>query len=203
VPGDEDEGQSSGPATDRQNIPVIDPTKNVLDLVNAETKRQDDLRELEYSHLRQMAKLEAKHAKEMRLAESRRVDAIRKAETRRIDAIRAVDVAATASAASDTTTRANTLAGQVTAAADVTRVALAAALDPIQKDIAELRRAQYEAPGVIAQAQTGGERESRDTQRDSDADRRARMALVISGVVALFAFLSLAFTVMALVSRQP
>ena len=37
-------GQSGGPAVDRGGDPVVDPTKNVLDLVQAAIKRIDDLR---------------------------------------------------------------------------------------------------------------------------------------------------------------
>ena len=50
-----------------------------------------------------------------------------------------------------------TLRTQVQAAATAATVALAAALEPIIKDIADLRRAQYEAQGVKAQStETGG-----------------------------------------------
>jgi phage-related protein len=38
---------SAGPSTDRFNDPVVDPTKNVLDLVTAAIQRQDDLRAAE------------------------------------------------------------------------------------------------------------------------------------------------------------
>ena len=48
-------------------------------------------------------------------------------------------------------TSAETLRAQVAAAATASATALGAALDPIQKDIADLRRAQYEAQGVKAQ----------------------------------------------------
>jgi vacuolar-type H+-ATPase subunit H len=54
--------------------PVIDPTKNVLDLVKAESKYQDGLREA--SDLLQNA---------LREAETRRQDGLRNAETKRAD----------------------------------------------------------------------------------------------------------------------
>lgn len=60
---------NQGPATDKHNEPVIDPTKNVLDLVAAETKRQDDLRAAESLHIRDMLNLRAEFAKELRAAE--------------------------------------------------------------------------------------------------------------------------------------
>jgi hypothetical protein len=131
---------SPGPGVDAAGRPVIDPTKNVLDLVAAETKRQDDLRDMAHRYTEQIASLRAEHANDLR-----------KAESQRIDAIRAVDVAAVSSAAQVGENRATALAGQVATQADAVRVALAAALEPIQKDIADLRRVQYEAAGGRAQ----------------------------------------------------
>ncbi|HEY9413122.1 MAG TPA: hypothetical protein VIQ30_00050, partial [Pseudonocardia sp.] len=68
---------------DSKGQPVLDPTKNVLDLVEAAIKRQDDLREMESQHQREIGDLRHQYEKELR-----------KAETARIDAIRAVDVGA-------------------------------------------------------------------------------------------------------------
>jgi len=65
------DGQMSGlgPATDRNNEPVVDPTKNVLDLVRAAIERQDDLRgELEKRIMDVIAR-ENLHAKELRAAD--------------------------------------------------------------------------------------------------------------------------------------
>jgi len=58
-------GSSQGPSTDRHGAPVVDPTKNVLDLVEAAVdalkeslkagfERQDDLRALESTHFREL-----------------------------------------------------------------------------------------------------------------------------------------------------
>jgi hypothetical protein len=135
---------------------VVDPTQNVLDLVEAAIKRQDDLREAESRHVREVAALRAEYQAELRAA-----------ETARIDAIRAVDVGAVNRAAEVSATQALTLANQVATSAETLRTqaeaartqvatALAAALEPIQKDIQDLRRAQYEAQGV--KTQTGDTR---------------------------------------------
>ncbi len=143
--------QSSGPSTDRHNDPVVDPTKNVLDLVLAAVQRQDDLREAESRHVRELSTLRAEYQ-----------EALRNAETERINAIRAVDVAAVQQAATAAETRATALAAQVAASAEAMRsqvaaaasaaaTSLAAALEPVQKDIADLRRAQYEAQGQKTQ----------------------------------------------------
>ena len=136
-----------GVAIDSEGGPVIDPTQNVLDLVEAAIARQDDLRAMESAHLREVMTLRADYDQRLR-----------EAETARINAIRAVDVGAVNRAAEVATTQAATLAAQVatvaeamrtqvTAAATAASVNLAAALEPIQRDIADLRRVQYETQG--------------------------------------------------------
>jgi hypothetical protein len=138
---------SSGPATDNQGRPVLDPTRNVLDLVDAAIQRQDDLREMQAEYQRRFAELREVHSRELRGKEAER-----------IDAIRLVDVSAVARAAEVSATQASALAAQVSASAEAMRSqvaasaaaasdALARSLDPIQKDIADLRRAQYEQQG--------------------------------------------------------
>src|SRR5450756_909236 len=136
-----------------------DPSKNVMDLVNAAIARVDDLRESETRHQTEVAKL---------LTD--RVESMMKAESNRIDAIRAVDVDAVRKDSMASAVQAQTLAAQVAQAAEAMRTqvaataaaggtALAAALDPIIKDVAELRRAQYEAQGQktqIIETQTKG-----------------------------------------------
>jgi hypothetical protein len=44
--------QPAGPASDAQGRTVIDPTRNVLDLVEAAVKRQDDLRKVEAASIK-------------------------------------------------------------------------------------------------------------------------------------------------------
>jgi len=102
-------------------------------------------------HSREKADLHAAHERELRIAEAHR-----------IDAIRAVDVAAREASEKVALAQAVALATQVTAAAEAHRsqsaavaagasAALSIALDPIHKDIAELRKAQYEAQGQKTQ----------------------------------------------------
>ena len=155
-----------------------DPSGNVLDLVEASNKRQDDLRAAESRHVREVADLRAGHAAELR-----------QAETLRINAIRAVDVGAVQRAAEVGDGKATALAAQVAAAADAMRTqvaaaataatgALAAALEPIQNDIQDLRRAQYEAQGVKAQAVEG---------RQVLSDRSAQLLSAAAVAVAVLA----------------
>jgi uncharacterized protein YihD (DUF1040 family) len=145
-----------GLGVDFQGRAVVDPTKNVLDLVSAAMQRQDDLRAIEFKRQDDLRDSESRHVREIADLRSRYTAELRKAETARIDAIRAVDVGAVQRAAEVSAQQATTLAAQVALSAEAVRVALAAAMEPIQKDIADLRRAQYEAQGV--KTQTGDTR---------------------------------------------
>jgi hypothetical protein len=128
-----------GPGVDASGQTVTDPTANVLDLVEAAIKRQDDLRDLSSAHLREVMTLRSEYERQLRIA-----------ETARIDAIRAVDVAAVQRAAEVAAEAVQTLAAQVPITAEAVRTSLAAALNPILNDIAELRKVQYEQQGQKA-----------------------------------------------------
>jgi|SRR5580700_11150558 hypothetical protein len=137
---------SQGPATDRFNAPVIDPTQNVLDLVKAAIQRQDDLRtadgklrDAQVEHVEAIAELRAQHARELRLIETERINAIREVDTQNVS--RAAEVAAQ---------QADALRGQVEAARIAVADTLSTALKPIQDDIASLRQTQYEQAGQKA-----------------------------------------------------
>ena len=182
-----------GVGVDSHGGAVIDPTANVIALVTAGMQRQDDLREMEARHFRELLTQETKHAEDLRLAEAKR-----------IDAIRSVDVAAVAQAsqqasqvattlASQVATSAETLRTQVQAAAQAATVALAAALEPIQKDIADLRRVQYEQQG-----QRAGAVDQRSDARNAGIDGRAMVAVGLSG---LFFLVSIATLIISLAGR--
>jgi hypothetical protein len=171
-----------GPGVDALGQAVIDPTKNVLQLVEAAIQRQDDLREAEAKHIRELDAMRDAHAKE-----------IRESESARLDAIRSVDITAVQRAAEVAATQASTLAAQVTASAEALRIALdqsttqsrnslSLALEPIQKDIADLRRVQYEAAGQKTQVVE---------TRDSHGDSRGTVALVVSASLAVLTILVL------------
>jgi hypothetical protein len=156
-----------GPGVDAQGRPVIDPTQNVLDLVDAAIRRQDDLREVEAQHIREILNLRAEYDRELREAESNR-----------IDAIRAVDVGAVNRAAEVAATQATVLAAQLSATAEAARTNLVASLEPVQKDIQDLRKAQYEIAGAKANV---GE------VRADKAGVSQGQALLISAAVGLLA----------------
>jgi hypothetical protein len=158
----EHSGGSMGPSTDKHNDPVIDPTKNVLDLVQSAIARLDDIRVLSVTRMDDLREQESRHVREIAALRADYQAELRQAETERINAIRAVDVQAVQQASVVQETRATALAAQVAASAEAMRnqvqaaataaaTSLAAALEPVQKDIADLRRAQYEAQGQKTQ----------------------------------------------------
>jgi hypothetical protein len=138
----------------------MDPTENVRHELAAAMQRQDDLRTMEASHLRELSSIREYYAEKMRELESDR-----------LNAIRSVDITAVQRAAEVSEIRASTLAAQVADSATalritveqqaaVTRASQTTELEPIKKDIADLRRVQYEAAGqktqvVETQAKSG------------------------------------------------
>ncbi len=138
--------------------------------------RQDDLRNMESLHMREIVALRSDYERELRQAESAR-----------IDAIRAVDVGAVARAADVSSTQAITLAAQVAASADTLRgqvnaaaiaaaTALATALQPITKSIEDLRAAQYAQQGQQA---------ARTDQRADKIEARDVSQWVVTTILAL------------------
>jgi len=140
-----------GPAVDALGRPAVDPTENVKALNEASIKAQRDLIDLDRVHIKDM--LEQRRYYEDLLRQADRE--LRQAESDRLDSIRAVDIAAVQRSTQEASERANTLATQVATAADVVRTTLAAGLDPIRNDIADLRRSQSEAAGQKTQVVEG------------------------------------------------
>ena len=129
----------TGPAglgVDYAGNPVIDPTENVLALVAAETKRQDDLRELTTKHLEEMSSLRAVHQ-----------DALRKLESDRLDAIRGVDQANVNTAADRTLAAVQTLAATTASNADNLRTAWDHTVQAIIERVAALEKSSYKGEG--------------------------------------------------------
>jgi hypothetical protein len=160
---------SASPATDARGDAVVDPTANVLLLVEAANRRQDDLRSAESRRVDEQAILRDRHAAELRAAESAR-----------LDAIRAVDVANAASAALITSAQATTLAAQVEASRQATAAALATALAPITATLAELQRVQYEQQG-----QKVASTEQRTDKVDTRTWLIAAAAVVVAAIVGI------------------
>ena len=179
-----------GARVDASGNPVLDPTKNVLDLVDAAVTRLNDLFEQEKDHRREIRSLEQEHKQEI----GRLQRDLREAETARIDAIRAVDVGAVQRAAEVQADVATALANQVALSAETLRntvsetatagaTALAQALDPLQKAIDDLRRAQYEAQGQ--KTQVIETRADTTDQRSGTSTTTAVVGAVIAAIVLL------------------
>lgn len=147
-----------GMAVDHTGGPVVDPTKNVLDLVQAAVRRQDDLREMEGSHRHEVDQIRSEHAAVLRYTEAGRLDAIRAVDVNAVQ--RAAEVQATAASALAATVAASAEAmrTQVAAAATAAAGAQAVALEPITKAIEDLRRSQYESQGQKNQVVETGAR---------------------------------------------
>jgi hypothetical protein len=166
-----------------------DPTENVISLVDAAMKRQDDLREMQVRYVAQIGQMRENHATYVAEMRSRYERQLREAESGRIDAIRAVDVGAVNRAAEVQATQANTLAAQVVTTADAFRASLASALAPIQASIEDLRRAQYEAQG-------------QKTQVVEARDVRGETRLNTSQLIAVLGLLAAAITLILYITKK-
>lgn len=145
------------PRTHPPQIPLIDPTANVLALVAAETRRQDDLRNADSRRTDEVRKIEvrcgvetAELREKLAAAESRRIDALTLAESRRVDAVLSeqknnVALASTRAELTATAlaervdTSAKALATSVTASAEALRLQVQATTDLITTQIGTLR----------------------------------------------------------------
>lgn len=174
-----DDKDAPGPAVDRSGNPVVDPTANVLQLVEAAIQRQDDLRAAADRHVREIADLRATYDAMLREQEAARLDAIRAVDVGAVNRAAEVSAQQATTLALQVAQSAETLRTQVAAAATAATVALAAALEPIQKDIADLRRAQYEAQGVKAR---GGD------ARLNVGQMLLAASVLISAIVLILAF---------------
>lgn len=163
-------GEQPGVGIDAYGGKVVDPTANVIALVQSESKRHDELRAADQKRADELRGSDTKRLDDLRAAESRRVDEqanirahfqeqLALAEANRINAIRAVDVAAVATASERAGQQAQVLAAQVLQSADTLRglvattaSAQAATLQTITTTltdrIASLEKAQYENKGI-------------------------------------------------------
>ena len=74
-----------GVAVDSKGGQVIDPTKNVLDLVNAESKYQDAMRLAEAKYQNSLREADARRLNDLRESDTRRLNELREAEVRRLN----------------------------------------------------------------------------------------------------------------------
>ena len=172
---------------------VMDPTANVIANLEAAVKRLDDLRVADNKRLDDLRSMRELYEGLLREAAGK----LSEAESARIDAIRAVDVGAVNRAAevaaqqqtvlaAQVATSAEALRNQAQAAATVQAANLAAALEPMKNDIADLRRAQYEAQGQRAQV----------------VETRGVSTAVLGWVVGALSFLGLAVTIAVMFANR-
>lgn len=132
----------------------VDPTANVLKLVEESVKRSDDLRLAEKEYNREVTKLH----KELYDTHFMYSEKLSMAESKRIDAIRAVDVGALALANERATAQASVLANQlqqsdernrnlVATTATTIATQLTQIINPVIERLGALEKAQYESKG--------------------------------------------------------
>lgn len=197
--------------------PEVDPTKNVLDLVQAAVRRIDDLRLAENKRLEDLATSEREHVRELLALRASHSRELTVAEANRIDAIRAVDVNAVTVASERANQSAQVLAANVATSAETLRTLVSTSamtlaqqltqtITPITDRIALLEKAQYEGAGKErvtdplvtqlllevrslrdSQAQGTGAQGQKIEQRQSNAALYA-----VIGVVATLIFLTIA-----------
>ena len=201
-------GQSQGPATDRSNNPVVDPTSNVLDLVDSAVRRIDDLQRVNNQRIDERMGDEKTHIRELMMMTADYEEKLRVAESNRIDAIRAVDVAAVGVASERQTQAAGVLATNLTGNAETLRtlVATTAAatsaqltqiITPILDRLSLIEKSQYEGKGKegvtdpLMSQLVAEMRATRETialgagAKQGESDNRSNTRLDIGSVVGL------------------
>ena len=180
-----------GPATNRHNSPVRDPSVNVSDLVEATSLRLTELLQAETEHARHASKSLRRELlvriegiqNEMRLRSDYETR-LSAGESDRLDSIRANDVAQSTADKVVTETRASALAAttsqsaealrnQVTEASTAKTLELDGVVGPIKTEIAQIRELQYRQQG---------ERAERIEARDVNRDAVAEMAPVLLAI---------------------
>lgn len=133
---------------------IVDPTKNVLDLVDAAVQRIDNLSELqaqlldekirrmerEWIHLDEIGKLREQHNREMRDSESRRVDANRSTDLAAVGTNAAQSLAAVNVLAETARSTAETLRTQAANMASAAATATDRLVTPLAERLAALEK---------------------------------------------------------------
>jgi ElaB/YqjD/DUF883 family membrane-anchored ribosome-binding protein len=184
-----------GPGVDARGNPVIDPTANVIAMLDAAVQRQDDLRAAESRHVREINDLRASFQTALQKAETDRINAIRAVDVGQVQRAAEVQADAASALASTVVNSAEAMRTQVAAAATAAATSLAAALVPIQEAIADLRRAQYE--------QQGQKQQVVETRETSTGTRQWTGIIIAAGIGFSGLILSLSGIVIALLLRKP
>jgi hypothetical protein len=157
--------QGMGLGVDAAGGPVVDPTENVLALVGAESKRQDDLRtlsnqlqdeknkctkeiaELHSRYASSINELRANHARELGAAESKRLDSIRQVDVLAVATTAAQSLQAIQALAATTQTNAENVRKDLATTADTIAKSTATTVGALSDRIAALEKSSYEGAG--------------------------------------------------------
>jgi CO dehydrogenase/acetyl-CoA synthase gamma subunit (corrinoid Fe-S protein) len=133
---------------------VIDPSKNVLDLVEAAIKRIDDMGDLrarladaQIQRMEDLAKLRAEYSKDIRHLESDRLDKIRSVDVANAAATAAQLLSAVTTLATTQQATAETLRNQVAATASAVASQTERVINPIIERLSLLERATASTSG--------------------------------------------------------
>jgi signal transduction histidine kinase len=129
-------GSGTGLGVDMAGGPVVDPTKNVLELVGAAVQRLDDLANLRGDYEEKLLNAESRRIGEVIELRADFQEKLSLAESRRIDAIRAVDVGAVAIASERAAQQATVLASQVAQSAETLRALVATTAQTVAASLA-------------------------------------------------------------------
>lgn len=188
--------------------PMIDPTRNVLDLVEASVARQDDLRvssdkrlDSELRHLNDMMILRADHAREIGALESNRLNAIRQVDVLAVSTAADRAQAAIQTLAASTATNAETLRNMVANTAQTMATQLNSTVMAITERLAALEKSSYKGEGRLAysdpaiaelMSEMKGLVSSRALYSGKSAGSQAMWGYVVGGIGLLFTLVSLA-----------
>jgi hypothetical protein len=173
-----------GHGVDAQGGAVIDPTENVIALVEANKLREDDLRsaegrrvDSEIAHVHFVAELRAAHSKEMR-----------ESEAKRLDAIRQVDVAARTTEAERATAAIEALAKTTAANAETLRSLVTSTATALAASNAESNKQQLDRISALERSSYMGA--GKDTGK-TEGSASIRNAILFAIAIAAFALGSL------------
>lgn len=150
--GDESLPNGIGLGVDARGGPVIDPTANVIELVKAVDKRQDDLRETNNTWLMKWLDRELLHMDQMAILRAEHEEARAKAEAGRIDANRQFDMLGVNTAAERQIEAVKTLAAATATSATNLATQTANTFSAVVDRLAALERTSYEGKGKEAVA---------------------------------------------------
>lgn len=132
----------TGLPVDISGGPTIDPTENVLNLVDAANQRQDDLRGSErryfdaaIAHVKELATLRAEYQEKILALQADFQSRLDAAESARIDSIREVDRLAMVNTATQSRAETATLAATQAAQAETLRAAVAGTATTLQAQV--------------------------------------------------------------------